>query len=281
MAGTTADRGLTIPAGSSIEVRPLTGHCGAEIEGLTLADPPDQLAEVLREPLFRYGVLVFRGQTGFTPAAQVALARCFGEVAALAAALPAGLPEQREVSRIWHGPDSPPTENIWHSDLSFLPDPPMGAVLRAVVVPPVGGDTLFADMRAAWRRLAPDLQRIVRTLKAEHNVAKHMPVAQRELCDDLPSTVHPVVRIHPETQEEILYVNPAYTTRVLGVTEQESKALLSHLFGQASVPEIQCRIRWTEGTVLLWDNRSTQHYAVADYLPAVRVMDRVAISEPH
>ncbi|WP_433239946.1 TauD/TfdA dioxygenase family protein [Streptosporangium sp. CA-135522] len=257
-----------------LRVKPMTPACGAEVFGADLAGPPAAVARSLRPLLLRHGVLVFHEQATLTPEAQIALARCFGHVTAL----PSGLPGHPEIARIDHGVDAPPTENVWHSDMSFLSHPPMGALLRAVVLPPVGGDTLFADMRTAWRRLPDRLKEIVRELSAEHDIAKCAPAGDRGRFAGFPPVVHPLMRTHPETGEEILFANPAYTTRVVGVPEAEGAALLNRLFRMASVPEIQCRVRWAERTVVLWDNRSLQHYAVADYLPARRIMDRVSIA---
>ncbi|GAA3447349.1 TauD/TfdA dioxygenase family protein [Planomonospora venezuelensis] len=252
----------------------MTPACGAEVHGADLAGPPAAVARGLRPLLLRHGVLVFRGQAALTPQGQIALARCFGGVTPL----PSGLPGHPEIARIDHGVDAPPTENVWHSDMSFLPNPPIGALLRAVRLPAVGGDTLFADMRAAWRRLPERLREVVRDLSAEHDIAKCARAEERGRLAGFPPAVHPLMRAHPETGEEILFANPAYTTRVVGIPENESAALLGRLFRMASVPEVQCRVRWAEGTVVLWDNRSVQHYAVADYLPERRIMDRVAIA---
>jgi taurine dioxygenase len=250
----------------------LTGGCGVEVSGVLLADGPPPAH--LREALLTYGVLVFRDQHSLTPATHVAFARHFGQVTPL----PAGLPEQPEVTRIQHDQAMPPKENIWHTDQSFLAEPPKGAILAARTLPPTGGDTLFADMRAAWRRLPAELRSVLRTLRAEHNITKHVPRARHHLFEQMTPTVHPVMRIHPETGEETLFVNPAYTTRVLDVADHESAAILDHLFRQAWIPELQCRIRWEAGTVVMWDNHSTQHYAVADYFPDVRIMDRVVLT---
>ncbi|MED7948863.1 TauD/TfdA dioxygenase family protein [Streptomyces sp. BE303] len=259
-----------------MDVRPLTPVLGAEIHGATV---PELIGrdgrEVLRTLLLTHGVLVLRGQDTLDRARHEALGRQFGALEIF----PGHDPDRPCIARIEHGADAPPTENIWHSDMSFRPEPPMGAVLRAVTVPASGGDTLFADMREVWRRLPPDLRDVLRPVRAEHSIAKFAPAALRDaLLAAAPPLAHPVLRVHPETGEEILYVNQAYTTRALGLSPARSAELLDFLLRGVTVPEVQCRIRWQPGTVVLWDNRSLQHYAVGDYLPARRVMERVSIA---
>jgi taurine dioxygenase len=206
---------------------------------------------------------------------QLAFARCFGDLETY----PAGERSHPQIVRIEHGVDAPPTENIWHSDMSFRKDPPLGAVLRGIDVPEVGGDTLFADMRDVWTRVPEKIQTVARGLGAHHDIAKWADASVAEsLREAAPIVTHPIVRVHPETKEELLFVNAAYTTAVAGMDAADSAALLDFLFRQVTVPEVQCRVRWEPGTVVLWDNRSVQHYAAGDYLPAGRIMERVSIA---
>ena len=162
------------------------------------------------------------------------------------------------------------------------PTPPFGAVLRAVELPAVGGDTLFADLRAVWRRVPDNVRIVVRGLRAVHDVAKWAPVGRvTELHAAAPAISHPAMRLHPESHEEVLFVNAAYTTAFVGLDQADSTALLDFLLRQVHVPEVQCRVRWRPGTVVAWDNWSLQHYAVGDYFPARRVMERVAIADTY
>jgi taurine dioxygenase len=180
-----------------MELRSMTPSLGTEIFGFDLAAPCDEdgIAE-LRALLLRRGVLVFRDQTALTREAQIAFAARFGYLEVH----PAGEATDPTVIRLRHGPDAPPTENIWHSDQSFRSAPPLGSLLRACEIPPVGGDTLFADMRQAWLRLPEALRGIVHNLKAEHDISKCAPKgAAAELCAAAPPTEHPIQRIHPET----------------------------------------------------------------------------------
>lgn len=264
-----------LQAAAGLDSRPVTPALGSVVRGVDLARPlTSELAARLRALLLDRGVLVFPGQHALTRGAHVAFARCFGPVERL----PNGEPSCPEIVRIVHGPQAPPTENIWHSDLSFLTAPPLGAALRAIEVPEAGGDTLFADMRAAWRALPPDVQAAVWELDATHDIAKWADESMTgALHDAAPPQAHPIVRIHPETGDAILNVNRAYTTSVLGLAERVSASLLDYLCAQVAVPEVQCRIRWRPDTVILWDNRMVQHYATGDYLPSRRIMERVTI----
>jgi taurine dioxygenase len=262
--------------GSELDVRPLTPVVGAEVLGVDLAaECSDALKEPLRRLLLRHGVLVFRDQYSLTRESQIRFASHFGSLERY----PAGEPTHPEIVCVDHGVHAPPTENVWHSDMSFRGTPPMGSLLRAIVLPPVGGDTVFADMRQAWSRLSEAIRSLVHDLRAEHDIAKWADdPTTKELRESAPPVEHPLVRVHPETEEELLYVNASYTTRVIGLSTGDSTALLDHLFRQVVIPELQCRISWKPGTVVFWDNRSMQHYALGDYLPSRRVMERVTIA---
>jgi taurine dioxygenase len=174
----------------------------------------------------------------------------------------------------------------WHTDGSFLACPPLGTMLRAVELPAHGGDTCFADMRAAYDALSPALRSLLDGMEAEHDFAKISYTTFDELPDRAahlavlraryPVVRHPVVRTHPTTGRKLLYLNRNYTTRLVGLTERENAVLLPFLFDHVCEPVFQCRVRWHAGTVVLWDNRATQHYAVPDYRGR-RVMHRVVI----
>jgi taurine dioxygenase len=258
-----------------VAVEPITPTLGAEVGDVDLAAPlKEGLVVSIRALLLTHGILVFRGQDAMTREHHLALARVFGPVERS----PNGEASHPDVVRIVHDADAPPTENIWHVDHSFRPAPPLGAVLRAIEVPAVGGDTVFADLRAVWRRIPDNIRAVVRGLHATHDIAKWAPAERvAELHTAAPVITHPAVHIHPETHVEILFVNAAYTTSLVGVETSDSVALLDFLLRQVHVPEVQCRVRWRPGTVVVWDNRSVQHYAVGDYFPERRVMERVSI----
>ncbi len=263
-----------------LKVAPMTPAIGAEIAGVDLSRELDDatIAEI-RAALLIHKVIFFRDQN-ITPAQHIAFARRFGTLE-IHPATPKGQPDP-EVLHIAHGPDSRGQENAWHSDVTWRPEPSLGSILRAVEVPPVGGDTLFADMAAAFRGLSPKMQDFCRELTAVHDIARVfarvLNKRPEELHEQNPPQVHPLVRTHPETGEQALYVNTAFTSHIEGLSAKESDWLLSHLYAAAAVPEVQCRFRWAAGSIAFWDNRAAQHYAASDYFPQVRRMERVTIA---
>ncbi len=177
----------------------------------------------------------------------------------------------------------PTFENVWHTDVTFRERPAMGAVLHLREVPPAGGDTMWADMAAAYDNLPQEVKDRIDGARAVHDFvpgfARFSPVARLAPLQDLfPPVEHPVVRRHPETGRRMLFVNVSFTTRIVGLEREESDRLLRLLFQQAHVPEFQVRFRWEAGDIAFWDNRATQHYAVNDYGPHRRVAERVAIT---
>jgi taurine dioxygenase len=267
-------------AAPPLTIHQLTPAIGAEIVGIDLASP-DIGARIpaLRAALLAHKVIFFRDQK-LTAAQHIAFARHFGDLE-IHPATPADQPEP-EILRIEHGPNNRGKENFWHSDVTWREKPSLGSILRAIEVPPVGGDTLFVDMHAAFTRLSPEMQRFVAGLTAVHDIARvfaaRLGKPAAELHAKYPPMEHPVVRTHPETGLPCLYVNGAFTSHIKGLSPRESDDLLAHLYTQAADPEIQCRFRWQSGSIAFWDNRSSQHFAVSDYFPARRVMERVTVA---
>lgn len=272
-----------IPAAQNftrVGVEPLTPTIGAEVSGVDLRREQDDatIAEI-RAALLKHKVIFFRDQD-ITAEQHIAFARRFGDLEIH----PATPKDQlnREVLHIAHGPQSRGSENFWHSDVTWRAEPSLGSILRAVEVPDVGGDTLFADMAAAFRGLSPAMQAWLRSLNAVHDIArvfaKRLGKTAEELHVQYPPQTHPVVRTHPETGEQALYVNIAFTSHIEGLSKTESDWLLQHLYAQAEVQERQCRFKWRPGSIAFWDNRAAQHYAASDYFPAVRRMERVTIA---
>lgn len=268
-----------------ISLRPLSPTIGAEVEGVSLADDLDEtLQEELSRALLEWKVLFFRHQD-ITREQQARFARRWGplEHHPFARLRSFGQPEKApEVLRLEKGADAKGTENVWHSDVTWRVNPSLGSVLRAIEVPPVGGDTLFADMAAAYDLLPAEVRERIDGLHAVHDwidtFGRGMDSATRDaLRPDFPPVEHPVVRRHPETGRRTLYVNGAFTQRIVGLDPAESHALLAVLYAQATLPELQCRFRWQPGDVAFWDNRATQHYAASDYYPQRRVMERITI----
>ncbi len=268
-----------------LAVRPLSGALGAEIAGVDLAASLDEATiAALRAALLEHVVIFFREQT-LMPQALVALAQRFGEVVEYP--LVRGLPDCPLVLPVIKEPHERANfGGVWHSDTAYLERPAMATMLYAVETPPVGGDTMFANMSLAYEALSDGMKRLLGGLRAV-NVG-NKPIAQQTRegmrskragaeVDDV-GTVHPVVRTHPETGRKALYVNPAHTTRFEDMTEAESEPLLSYLFAHQLRPEFTCRFRWQPGSLALWDNRASLHYPLNDYHGHRRVMHRVSIA---
>ena len=277
-----------------MKIEKLTTHIGAELAGVNLAEAVtnDDLFGAIREALLAHKVLFLRAQD-ISKANHVAFASKFGELEAHPVV--GSDPDHPGLVCIYKDLNSPADhyENAWHCDATWREKPPMGAVLRCIECPPIGGDTIWANMARAYEDLTDDIQERIAGLYARHSIeasfGARMPIAQRHaLKERFPDAEHPVVRTHPETRESVLFVN-SFATHFTNFHKSEnvrfgqdfvpgSANLLSSLIARASIPEYQVRWRWTPGSVAIWDNRSTQHYAVMDYWPAVRKMDRAGIS---
>jgi taurine dioxygenase len=265
-------------------VEPLSPTIGAVIEGVSLSRPvAAELFEELNRALLEWKVLFFRDQD-VTGEQHTAFAANWGPLETHPfIKLHTTQPDERpEVVRFEKGPDFTGYENVWHSDVSWREVPSLGSVLRAVEVPDIGGDTLWADMGAAYDGLRPAIKERIAGLTAVHDWWRTFGMAmseeeRNELRAEFPPAEHPVVRTHPETGRRTLYVNRAFTQYLVDVPPDEGRALLEQLFIQAGFPEYQCRWKWQPGDVAFWDNRSTQHYAASDYFPQRRVMERITI----
>jgi taurine dioxygenase len=276
-----------------MRVEPLTCSIGAELFNVKLVDAihDDGLFAGIREALIRHRVLFLREQD-ITSGEHVAFARRFGELEDHPVA--GSDPEHPGLVRIYKDPSQPNAryENVWHTDATWRDAPPFGCVLRCRECPPVGGDTMWANMVLAYENLPGDVKTQIADLRARHSIEASfgaaMPIERRlALKAQYPDAEHPVVRTHPETGEQVLFVN-AFTTHFTNYhTPQRVRfgqdanpgagQLLSYLLSQAYIPEHQVRWRWTKHSVAIWDNRSTQHYAVMDYPPCHRKMDRATI----
>jgi taurine dioxygenase len=267
----------------TIQIRPLSGAVGAEVFGIDLAAALSPAAHrTICETVAGSGVAVFRDQR-LTPEQHIGLARQFGPININRFfAHVEGTPEIALVSK---EPDQ--TRNIgggWHTDHSYDVVPAMGSMLYAREVPPSGGDTLFASMYAAYDALSDGLKRTLAGLKAVHS-SRHVFGVKR---DDMngrignpelatQDAVHPVVIRHPDSGRQALYVNPGFTLRFEGWTDEESRSLLQFLYQHAQRPDFTCRLQWQVGTLAFWDNRATWHYALNDYHGHRRLMHRITL----
>ncbi|MDA8371367.1 MAG: TauD/TfdA family dioxygenase [Nocardiopsaceae bacterium] len=261
------------------EVRPLGPLIGAEIHGVDLRAPiSEELRQELHRALLEFKVIFFRDQP-ITSQRQQEIARMWGDLETNPF-IEQG--EDAHIARFAKGGMPPSYENVWHTDVTWREKPALGAILRLVEVPPYGGDTMWADMAAAYDNLPTEVKERIDGAVAEHDVipgfARFLSEEKlREWQDRFPPVRHPVVRTHPETGRRTLFVNVSFTTRILGMDRGESDDLLRYLFQQAHVPEYQVRFHWERDSIAFWDNRATQHYAVNDYYPHRRVAERVAI----
>ena len=279
-----------VPTYHRLSIEPYTPNIGALIHDLDLAAPSDESLRVeLRRALAEFEVLFFRNQI-LSPEQLIAVARIFGDPNKAKAFFPRlenGSPiEVLEAapSKYRYGTDQ------WHADITFSANPPTGTVLYARELPASGGDTVWASASRVYDALSSALRTYLEGLEAihsfEHSGWPRYFLAQQDgealyrkaRADHLPVT-HPVIRVHPVTGRRVVYVNPNFTDRIKGLARQESDALLTQLFALFVRPDFQARLRWQENTLAVWDNRSTQHYAIADYHPQRRLMHRVTFGE--
>jgi taurine dioxygenase len=276
-----------MPTTTRIDIEPIAGALGAELRGVDLAaDLDDAAVARIRQALLDHCVIFFRDQR-LDAEQQKRLARRFGEIFIHPNYYGTQLdPEIVEIRR--EPGDTKVVGEDWHTDTTMVPEPPMGAILYALEVPPYGGDTLFANQYLAYETLSDGMKRLLGGLRAVHsdrmvagpgvNNAGRTTKARADADWRETVNVHPVVRTHPETKRKLLYVNYSYTVGFEGLTEEESRPLLTYLLEHGHRPEFTCRFRWTAGAVAFWDNRCVKHLAVNDAQPFRRLMRRVQIA---
>ena len=276
---------------TSIEIQPISGALGAEIQGVDLSEAlDDELFEEIKKAFNDHLVLFFRDQH-LTPDQQKAFGLRFGTLNIHPFVSP--LEGHPEIIPIVKEKD----EKVnfgggWHSDVSFMEEPALGTLLYGLDVPEFGGDTLFANQYLAYERLSDAMKEMLGSLTAIHSASSQyaaggesdrnkekrttMKVAVTDEAEKI--TEHPVIRTHPETGRKSIYVNRAFTEKFKGMTKRESRPLLNFLYDQCTREEFTCRFRWSNNSVALWDNRCTQHYALNDYQGQRREMHRVTIN---
>ena len=271
---------------SGVEVVRIGGNLGAEIRGVDLRrELSDAQFAAIHDAFVRHQVILFRDQP-ITLEQQKAFAKRFGDLSIHP--FSPNLDDQREVIVLDYSADNPPAlTDQWHADETFRAAPPMATMLHARVVPAYGGDTLFSSMTAAYTGLSERMKQYIHGLEALHDFKPWRPLFTsserhqaklRELEREFPNPWHPVVRVHPVSGRRVLNVNPQFVVKLRGLKDDESQTILQYLYDRAKIPEYQLRVRWAPDTVLLWDNRSVQHYAPHDYYPQRRTMDRLTIA---
>lgn len=271
---------------SNLRITPQSPTLGARIDGVNLAEHiSDETVAVIRQALLDHEVLFFENQE-LTPSQQRDFAARFGRlhVHPIRPSVP-GLPE---VLVLDNEPASETDSGNWRTDVTFIETPPMGSILYAKEIPPLGGDTIWSSMRAAYNGLSEPFRNFLATLEAEHDISRSFPPNHTSALKmgverytwarrEHPPVAHPVVRTHPETGRDGLFVNSGVTTRILGLSPSESEKVLELLSEHIQRPEYIVRWNWKPNSLAFWDNRVTQHYTVNDYLPHRRVMHRATI----
>jgi len=268
---------------TELDINPLTPFIGAEINGVDLRRSDQVLIGQIQKVLQQYSVVFFRDQPALSPAEHSALANAFGPIHVHPAApqgseFPGVLKiEARRDTKVAAG-------NRWHSDVSCEQEPPYVSILQLHEIPPVGGDTLFASMYAAYEALSPRMKQMLDGMTARHSgewsyrhLFKYQP---HEPADGYPEAVHPVVIRPSGSDRPALYVNREFTVELEDLPQAEGQALLEFLFDHAERADFQCRFRWSSDAIAIWDNRSTQHFAMWDYWPHSRKGRRVSVRGP-
>jgi taurine dioxygenase len=282
----TLDRPITTSTAVELDIDRLGPGFGAEVRGLDLATADDETVAAVRQALTDHKVLFFPGQQ-LDPDSQVALGNRMGRLTVSHPVVP-GIDDAHQEIYALDSADNG-FADMWHTDVTFVKRPPLGSILRAVTLPPHGGDTNWADLELAFASLSEPVQRLAEQLTAVHDGTREFGyyLAQRrqgegslwegERFTRLEPIAHPVVRVHPETGSKSLFVNPGFVSHIDGVSDAESRHLLDLFYAHITKPEHIVRHRWQPGDVAMWDNRATVHYANRDYGTARRVMHRITL----
>ncbi len=277
-------------ATQAMDVRPLTGICGVEVFGLDISQPlqPDVVAEI-RRLLSGSGVVFFRDQS-LTPEQHKAFGIQFGPL--VSNPVYDHVPGYPEIMPVVKEPaDRYNIGDTWHSDMSYMEEPPLGSILYAREVPPQGGDTLWTNMRVAYEALPVAMKEMLAGRRALHsdrflterlqerNAGRSTRLREDRVGKEL-TALHPMVRCHDESGQPALYINYPFTWALEGMSREESLPLLNQLVQHATRPEFCCRFRWEKGSVAFWDNRCTMHYACNDYQGHRREMHRITVTGP-
>ncbi len=271
---------------SGVRIERLGRNLAARIHGVDLSGPLSEVDfAIIHDALAEHELLVFPDQEISAPE-QLAFGRYFGKPSVHPfSPNRADLPELIILDN--HRDNPPSLTDIWHSDETFRATPPMATILRSTITPKLGGDTMFASMSAAYEGLSDHLQQFLSGLEAIHDFKPFRSLLAsdeaghrrlRELEARFPKQAHPIVRVHPVSGRKVIFVNPQFTIAIAGMAERESQPLLATLYDLAKVPEYQYRLQWQTNTLAIWDNRAVQHYAIHDYHPQRRRMERITVA---
>jgi taurine dioxygenase len=275
------------PSFNGFEAEPVSGALGAFIHGVDITQPiPDETAAELRNALVHFMVLFFRDQP-LTPPEHVRFAEIFGEVQ-MGGTIPR-LEEQPEIKKQEYTQQTQVTGDVnMHADDTFVEIPSRCSILHGLTMPKAGGDTLWVNCEAAYNALSEPMQQLLEPLQAEHNLSAKFgniapgvedPKMKVKIFEHYPPVQHPVIRTHPVSGRKCIFVNEMVTSRIIGLEPEESDVILNFLINHLKQPIFQCRLHWEDNTVVVWDNRATQHQILADFQPSYRLNQRIAIKD--
>ena len=272
---------------SAFQINKLTPNIGAEIVGINIFDNlTTTVCDKIYETLIENKVIFFRNQQ-LTNDQHINLAKSFGDIEPPHPVYP-HVDEYPEIVVLENDEKKPPDTDVWHTDLTFKPNPPFASILYSKIIPTSGGDTLWSCLSSIYDALPSEIKKYLKTLKAVHDMGdfrntytNNEPIGAAHKLNEghkkFGSSIHPIVKTHPVTNNNYIYINPGFTNHIVGLNATDSSNLLNYLFNFMNKPEFQIRFKWSNNTVAIWDNRCTMHYAIGDYMPYKRTMHRVTI----
>ena len=272
---------------SAFQINKLTPNIGAEIVGINIFDNlTTTVCDKIYETLIENKDIFFRNQQ-LTNDQHINLAKSFGDIEPPHPVYP-HVDEYPEIVVLENDEKKPPDTDVWHTDLTFKPNPPFASILYSKIIPTSGGDTLWSCLSSIYDALPSEIKKYLKTLKAVHDMGdfrntytNNEPIGAAHKLNEghkkFGSSIHPIVKTHPVTNNNYIYINPGFTNHIAGLNATDSSNLLNYLFNFMNKPEFQIRFKWSNNTVAMWDNRCTMHYAIADYMPYKHTMHRVTI----
>ena len=272
---------------SAFQINKLTPNIGAEIVGKNIFDNlSTTVCDKVYEALIEHKVIFFRNQE-ITNDQHLKFAKSFGEIEPPHPVYP-HVDQYPEIVLLENDEKKPPDTDVWHTDVTFKPNPPFSSILYSKIIPSSGGDTLWSCLSSIYAALPNDIKKYLKTLKAVHDMGdfrntytNNEPIGAAHKLNEghkkFGSSIHPIVKKHPVTNNNYIYINPGFTNHIVGLNATDSSNLLNYLFNFMNKPEFQIRFKWSNNTLAMWDNRCTMHYAIGDYMPYKRTMHRVTI----
>ena len=270
-----------------MEIKKLSPTIGAEIIGNNIFDNLNaDVYDAIYNCLIENKVIFIRNQK-ITSEQHISFAKSFGDIEPPHPVYP-HVDQYPEIVLLENNENNPPDTDVWHTDVTFKPNPPFASILYSRIIPPIGGDTLWSSLSAIYDALPKEIKRYLETLNAVHDMGdfrntftENEPIGSAGKLNEgfkkFGSSIHPIIKSHPITKKKFIYINPGFTNHIVGFNATDSSNLLNYLFNFMNKPEFQIRFKWTENTIAMWDNRCTMHYAIGDYMPNHRKMYRVTV----